>query len=78
MPSIQQRLGDEYSLEGIAIAFDEIGVQLNVRVVGSKFATEELADDIRSVARSHFNKPVRVRMLTTVDSDSGSLAPKFD
>ena len=78
MPSIQQRLGDDFSLEGIAIAFDEIGVQLNVRVVGSTFATEGLADDIRSVTRSHFSKPVRVRMLTTVDPDSGSLAPKFD
>jgi uncharacterized hydrophobic protein (TIGR00271 family) len=63
---IAERLGDDFELDGLAVAYDEIGVQLNVRVVGSTVASESLADEIRSLVRGRFNKPVRVRLLTTV------------
>ncbi len=74
MQAIQQPLGDDYRLEGIAIAYDEIGVQLNVRVVGEKFASEDLAQEIRTLARGHFKKPVRVRLLTQVEA--GEVPPR--
>jgi hypothetical protein len=50
----------------VAIAYDELGMQLNVRVEGRKLAPKKLSKKIRHVARRHFSKPVRVRMLTQV------------
>jgi len=69
MTSMQQRLGESYRLDSLAVAYDELGAQLNVRVVGKTLAPEELADEIRSVARKHFQEPVRVRMTTEIEVD---------
>jgi uncharacterized hydrophobic protein (TIGR00271 family) len=69
MTSMQERLGDEYRLESVAVAYDELGAQLNVRVIGKTLAPEAVADDIRRIARDHFGAPVRVRLLTEVQAD---------
>ena len=66
---VQEQLGTGYRLESVGVAYDEIGVQLNVRVLGSGLVPEELADEIRLAVRRHFNKPVRVRMATEVAAD---------
>lgn len=68
MVSMQERLGDEYLLDSVAVAYDELGAQLNVRVLGEKLAPEKVADDIRRLARDHFNAPVRVRLITEVQA----------
>jgi uncharacterized hydrophobic protein (TIGR00271 family) len=66
LEKIQEILGEDYRLDGVAIAYDELGMQLNVRVVGRKLAPKKLSKKIRRVARRHFSKPVRVRMLTQI------------
>jgi uncharacterized hydrophobic protein (TIGR00271 family) len=66
---VQEQLGPDYRLESVGVAYDELGVQLNVRVLGSSLVPEELADEIRLVVRRHFSKPVRVRMATEVSAD---------
>jgi len=68
MVSMQERLGDEYRLDSVAVAYDELGAQLNVRVLGEKLAQEKVADDIRRLARDHFNAPVRVRLITEIQA----------
>lgn len=69
MVSMQERLGDEYRLDRVAVAYDELGAQLNVRVLGENLAPEKVADDIRRLARDHFNAPVRVRLITEVQAE---------
>jgi uncharacterized hydrophobic protein (TIGR00271 family) len=64
--AMQERLGDDYRLSSIAVAYDELGAQLNIRIVGDELAPEALAHDIRRLARNHFNTPVRVRLVTEV------------
>ncbi len=78
MEDIQRRLGDDYRLEGIGVAYDELGVQLNVRVVGKTFAPENVANEVRAAAREHFDKPVRVRMLTQVDAEAEAFGSQLD
>lgn len=68
MTTIQERLGNEYRLDGIALAYDELGAQLNVRISGTHLAPEEVADDIRALARKHLSRPVRVRLVTQVEA----------
>ncbi len=34
MTSMQEHLGDDFRLDSVAVAYDELGVQLNVRVLG--------------------------------------------
>ena len=68
MVSMQERLGDEYRLDSVAVAYDELGAQLNVRVLGKELAPEKVAHDIRRLARDHFNAPVRVRLITEVQA----------
>jgi uncharacterized hydrophobic protein (TIGR00271 family) len=62
--AIQTRLGESYQLTELAIAYDEIGVQLNVQVIGENVTPPELVDEVRTVVRGHFDVPVRVRLLT--------------
>lgn len=69
LTSMQERLGDDYRLDTVAVAYDELGAQLNVRVIGSTLAPEMVADDIRRIARDHFNAPVRVRLVTEVQAE---------
>ena len=69
MTSMQERLGDDYLLDSVAVAYDELGVQLNVRVLGKTLASEEVADEIRVLTRDHFNAPVRVRLITEIQAE---------
>ena len=69
MTSMQQRLGDDYRLDSVAVAYDELGVQLNVRVLGKTLASEKVADEIRVLTRDHFNAPVRVRLITEIQAE---------
>ncbi|MGD9253229.1 MAG: DUF389 domain-containing protein [Holophagae bacterium] len=72
MTTIQEHLGDDYDLADVSIAYDELGTQLVVVVAGQGFAPEELVQRVRAAAREHFNKTVRVRLLTKARDDGGS------
>jgi len=69
LTSMQERLGDDYRLDTVAVAYDELGAQLNVRVIGRTLAPKIVADDIRRIARDHFDAPVRVRLVTEVQAE---------
>jgi len=64
---IERTLGDELGLEEVSVAYDEVGVQIIVRVVGPDAAAPEMVDEVRAAVRDHFAKPVRVRLLTRVE-----------
>jgi uncharacterized hydrophobic protein (TIGR00271 family) len=64
IPALRETLGTDYQLESIGVAYDEIGIQLNVRVTGTQLAPAGLAAAIRSTARSYVGTPIRVRLLT--------------
>lgn len=66
MTSMQEHLGDDFRLDSVAVAYDELGVQLNVRVLGKTLASEDVAHEIRTLTRKYFNAPVRVRLITEV------------
>jgi len=68
MDSMQERLGEDYRLDSVALAYDELGLQLNVRVVGATLAPEHVVDEIRDLTREQFNMPVRVRLITEVQA----------
>jgi uncharacterized hydrophobic protein (TIGR00271 family) len=65
--TVQKSLGTAYSLEGLAVAYDELGLQLNVQVAGNKPVRKGLATDVRTLISDHYDKPVRVRLLTRID-----------
>jgi uncharacterized hydrophobic protein (TIGR00271 family) len=71
--AVQESLGTDYKLDSLAVAYDELGVQLNVRVVGKTPAPEELATEVRTVASDHYEQPVRVRLLTRIAIDVDSV-----
>jgi uncharacterized hydrophobic protein (TIGR00271 family) len=78
MKTLQRELGDDYRLDSLALAYDELGVQINVRVVGARLAPPDLADEVRAVGRSQFGTPVRVRLTTEIEADSranGTMTP---
>jgi uncharacterized hydrophobic protein (TIGR00271 family) len=69
MALVQERLGEDYRLDSVAIAYDELGLQLNVRVVGDSLAPEEIANAIRELARRQVDGPVRVRLITEIQAE---------
>jgi uncharacterized hydrophobic protein (TIGR00271 family) len=69
MAAVQENLGADYKLDSLALAYDELGVQLNVSVVGKTPAPEELATSVRTAASDHYDQPVRVRLLTRIAID---------
>jgi uncharacterized hydrophobic protein (TIGR00271 family) len=68
--AVEESLGTRYRLDSLAVAYDEIGLQLNVRVAGRTPAPEELATEVRGIASDHYEKPVRVRLLTLIELDT--------
>jgi len=68
--AVQKQLGANYHLDDLAVAYDELGLQLNLRVVGNAPVTEQLATEVRSLASDHYEQPVRVRLLTRIDLDA--------
>ena len=71
MESMQERLGEDYRLDSVALAYDELGLQLNVRVVGATLAPEQVVNEIRKLTREQFGIPVRVRLITEVQAGVG-------
>jgi len=69
LEAVQESLGTDYRLDGLAVAYDELGIQLNVSVVGRTPAPEDLATEVRTVASDHYDQPVRVRLLTRIAID---------
>jgi uncharacterized hydrophobic protein (TIGR00271 family) len=68
--AVQEILGADYQLEGLSVAYDELGLQLRVSVSGKTPAPEELATEVRTVASDHYDQPVRVRLLTRIAIDT--------
>lgn len=64
--AVADGLGTDYELDSLAVAYDELGVQLNVQVVGATPAPEELATEVRTIASDHYAQSVRVRLLTRI------------
>jgi hypothetical protein len=64
--AVQDGLGPSYRLEGLAVAYDELGVQLNVQVVGEAPAPRQLATAVRTMISDQYDDPVRVRLLTRI------------
>ena len=75
MTTMQELLGDDFRLASVAVAYDELGVQLNVRVLGKTLASEDVAHQIRTLTRKYFNAPVRVRLVTEVQAEIGGSRP---
>jgi uncharacterized hydrophobic protein (TIGR00271 family) len=75
MTSMQEHLGDDFRLASVAVAYDELGVQLNVRVLGKTLASKSVAQEIRTLTRKYFNVPVRVRLITEVLAEDESEDP---
>ena len=71
--AVQENLGGNYKLDSLAVAYDELGLQLNVRVVGKTPAPEELANEVRTIASDHYDQPVRVRLLTRIEIETDSV-----
>jgi uncharacterized hydrophobic protein (TIGR00271 family) len=64
--AVQDGLGPSYRLEDLAVAYDELGVQLNVQVVGEAPAPRQLATAVRTMISDQYDDPVRVRLLTRI------------
>jgi uncharacterized hydrophobic protein (TIGR00271 family) len=65
--ALQESLGSEYRFDGLSVAYDELGVQLRVSVIGRNPAPEELATEVRTAASDLYKQPVRVRLLTQIE-----------
>lgn len=65
--TVRTTLGDDYELDSLAIAYDELGVQLKLFVAGKTPATAELATKVRTAASKHYVQPVRVRLVTRIE-----------
>lgn len=65
--TVQESLGTEYRLENLAVAYDELGLQLNVQVVGKDPVPKDLATEVRTLVSDLYDTPVRVRLLTRID-----------
>jgi hypothetical protein len=76
--AVQKGLGTNYNLESLAVAYDELGVQLNIRVDGRQPVAGKIANKVRTIASDHYNQPVRVRLLTqiAIDTTPDSLTPR--
>lgn len=73
---VQAHLGTNYHLDALAVAYDELGLQLNLRVVGEEPVPEELATEVRTLASDYYQHPVRVRLLTRIEIDQRSREKK--
>jgi uncharacterized hydrophobic protein (TIGR00271 family) len=70
METVQESLaGTGYRLDNLAVAYDEIGLQLNVLVAGKKPMSGKLATGIRTAANNHYYQPVRVRLMTRIETE---------
>ena len=64
--AVQESIGSGYRIESLAVAYDELGVQLNVQVVGTTPAPEAMATAVRTLISDYYEQPVRIRLLTRI------------
>lgn len=64
--NVRKSIGSGYVFESLAVAYDELGVQLNVQVVGNAPAPKEMATAVRTLISDHYDQPVRIRLLTRI------------
>lgn len=69
--AVQKNIGKGYRFDSLAVAYDEIGVQLNVLVEGQQPAPESLATEVRKLISDYYDQPVRVRLLTKIKQAKG-------
>ena len=73
--AVQKNVGKGYRFEDLAVAYDELGLQLNVQVVGKAPASAEMATGFRTLISDYYKQPVRVRLLTRIAVDTESNRP---
>jgi uncharacterized hydrophobic protein (TIGR00271 family) len=76
--AVQQSLGPDFHLTGIALAYDELGAQLHISVEGVTPPSEALAKKVRKVANNHYSEAIRVRLLTMMKIDLPAKNPDVD
>lgn len=76
--AVQESIGEGYQFDSLAVAYDELGVQLNVQVIGSQPAPDEMATTVRTLISDQYRRPVRVRLLTKINADATSQAKPRD
>jgi len=64
--AVEESVEPEYLFESLAVAYDELGVQLNIQVSGREPAPTELATTVRTLISNQYRQPVRVRLLTRI------------
>ena len=75
MAAVQKNVGKGYRFEDLAVAYDELGVQLYVQVVGKAPASDEMATGFRTLISDYYKQPVRVRLLTRIAIDTANSEP---
>lgn len=70
--AVQKSLGNEYRFDKLSVAYDELGVQLRVSVLGKNPAPEELATEVRTTVSDLYKQPVRVRLLSQIEVDASA------
>lgn len=73
--AVQKNVGKGYRFEDLAVAYDELGVQLYVQVVGKKPAPAKMATAVRTSISDHYKQPVRVRLMTRIATDTAIKGP---
>jgi uncharacterized membrane protein len=68
--NVEKSIGTGYTFESLAVAYDELGMQLNVQVAGRAPAPEKMATNVRTLISDHYEQPVRVRLLTRIVVDT--------
>lgn len=70
---IEKQLGSQFNLDSLGLAYDEMGLQLNLMVVGDHAVPPSVANGIRAIVRSSFEKPVRVRLVSRIPRGASGL-----
>jgi uncharacterized hydrophobic protein (TIGR00271 family) len=70
LQAVQEKLGANYRLDSLDVTYDELGKQLNVRVVGETPVPEKLATEVRNMVRGYYHLPLRVRLSTKLAIDT--------
>lgn len=72
LQTVREGVGSDYRFESLAVAYDELGLQLNVQVAGRDPAPEKVATALRTLISDQYEQPVRVRLLTRIVEDTNT------
>lgn len=67
--SVESMLGPDYKLMDVSIAYDEIGHQLNLDIVGEKPIHPDLAKAVRLRVSEYYGRASRIRLVTRISAD---------